>query len=166
MAVRKPDVHAVFFSSAQTVLMKVSVYATEEKDDDDEEEEAELPWQDALLDVELALLSRPAEALPSAPLRDAVEALFRVTCHVLTGTGASSGLETPSDGLASTSSSFLRLLPRRRTPQLEASCRSSGLGRLWSLLCFTSCVSNTSGGAATGLQVLMRVLTRGVGLRL
>jgi hypothetical protein len=63
---------------------------TAEDDDNDEEEDgAEPPWQDALLDVQLALLSRPAEVLPSAPLRDAVEALFRATCHVLTRTGSS-----------------------------------------------------------------------------
>lgn len=35
----------------------------------------------------LALLSRTAEALPSAALRDAVEALFRAVCHQLTPTG-------------------------------------------------------------------------------
>ena len=56
-------------------------------DDEEGEEGAEPPWQDALLDVQLALLSRPAGALPSAPLRDAVEALFRATCHLLTSTG-------------------------------------------------------------------------------
>ena len=56
-------------------------------ENDEEEEGAEPPWQDALLDVQLALLSRPSEALPSAPLRDAVEALFRATCHLLTRTG-------------------------------------------------------------------------------
>lgn len=64
-----------------------SCTVAEEGEEDEDDEEAEPPWQDVLLDVELALLSRPAEALPSAPLRDAVEALFRVTCHVLTLTG-------------------------------------------------------------------------------
>lgn len=63
------------------------VLAAEAPGDDEEGEGAEPPWQDALLDVQLALLSRPAGALPSAPLRDAVEALFRSTCHLLTSTG-------------------------------------------------------------------------------
>jgi hypothetical protein len=68
-------------------MLHPGVLAAGAPGDDEEGEGAEPPWQDALLDVQLALLSRPAGALPSAPLRDAVEALFRATCHLLTSTG-------------------------------------------------------------------------------
>jgi DNA polymerase phi len=40
-----------------------------------------------LVDVLLALLARPAAPLPAAPLREAVEALFRATCTELTPAG-------------------------------------------------------------------------------
>jgi hypothetical protein len=40
-----------------------------------------------LVDVLLALLARPAAPLPAAPLREAVEALFRATCSELTPAG-------------------------------------------------------------------------------
>lgn len=39
------------------------------------------PWQDVLVDVSLSLLSRPASKLPSAPLREAVEAIWRLTAE-------------------------------------------------------------------------------------
>ncbi len=52
----------------------------------DEEEPA--PWMDRLMDVLLSLLSVPAATLPSAPLRDAVESLFRSCAAQLTSAGA------------------------------------------------------------------------------
>ena len=52
------------------------------------EGEAGAAWQDALLDVLLALLSRQGDALPSAALRDACEAVFRAVAPQLTPTGA------------------------------------------------------------------------------
>ena len=45
------------------------------------------PWADRLLDVLLSLLARPATPLPSAPLRDAVEAVFRAFSDAITPTG-------------------------------------------------------------------------------
>lgn len=50
-------------------------------------EEGGTRWPDALVDVLLAQLARPAQALPSAALRDAVEAVFRAVCHDITPTG-------------------------------------------------------------------------------
>ncbi len=49
----------------------------------------EPPWADRLLDVLLSLLARPAAPLPSAPLREAVEATFRVFTDAITPTGVS-----------------------------------------------------------------------------
>jgi hypothetical protein len=45
------------------------------------------PWADRLMDALLGLLARPAAALPTAPLRDAVEAVFRAFAPHLTATG-------------------------------------------------------------------------------
>ena len=56
----------------------------------DPEEGAGAPWADRLLDVLLSLLARPAAPLPSAPLRDAVEAVFRAFSDAITPTGACS----------------------------------------------------------------------------
>ncbi len=44
-------------------------------------------WCEVLLDVLLALLSRPAAPLPSAPLRSACEAVWRAACEGLTAVG-------------------------------------------------------------------------------
>lgn len=65
--------------------MGSGVVPTEEGDGDDGE--AEAAWPDVLLDLLLSQLARPADALPSAPLRGAVDALFRVVCHDLRPTG-------------------------------------------------------------------------------
>lgn len=48
-------------------------------------------WMDTLVDVLLALLAPTSTSLPSAPLREAVEHVFRVFCDQLTPTGASWG---------------------------------------------------------------------------
>lgn len=42
---------------------------------------------DVLLDVLLSLLARPAAPLPSAPLREAVNGVWRVCCDELSGNG-------------------------------------------------------------------------------
>lgn len=52
-------------------------------------EESDGPWQDALLDILLAQLSRPGGTLPTAPLRDAVDVVFAAVCQDLTPTGQS-----------------------------------------------------------------------------
>ncbi|KAK9814621.1 hypothetical protein WJX72_008822 [[Myrmecia] bisecta] len=44
-------------------------------------------WMDVLLDILLSLLARPAAPLPSAPLREAVEGVFKAFCEHLTPTG-------------------------------------------------------------------------------
>ncbi|GFH18714.1 expressed protein, partial [Haematococcus lacustris] len=57
-------------------------------DDDDEAPAGEAPsWSELLLDVLLALLSRPCAPLPSTPLRTACEAVWRATCGSLTMAG-------------------------------------------------------------------------------
>lgn len=66
-------------------------------DDDEEETKAQQQgvWQDQLVDVVLSLLSYNGAApegsslpgLPSAPLRDAVERVFRAHCRLLTSQG-------------------------------------------------------------------------------
>ncbi len=48
---------------------------------------AEPPWMDRLVDVLLSLLAKASGHLPSAPLRDAAEGLFRVFARHLTMTG-------------------------------------------------------------------------------
>lgn len=53
----------------------------------DEEDAAEPHWHDTLMDVLLSLLARNAAPLPSAPLRDAVEHVFRCFADDLTATG-------------------------------------------------------------------------------
>ena len=63
--------------------------------DGDEEEQGDALWEDQLVDVVLALLSYGGPAaegsslpgLPSAPLRDAVERVFKAHCRVLTAEG-------------------------------------------------------------------------------
>lgn len=57
------------------------------------EEGVGAPWADRLLDVVLSLLARPAAPLPSAPLRDAVETVFRAFSDAITPTGACSLVE-------------------------------------------------------------------------
>ena len=44
-------------------------------------------WPDTLVGVLLSLLAKDCAPLPSAPLRDAADAMFRVSCHDLTETG-------------------------------------------------------------------------------
>lgn len=44
-------------------------------------------WHDTLVDVVLSLLARPCSPLPSAPLRNAAESVFRVFASELTATG-------------------------------------------------------------------------------
>lgn len=56
-------------------------------EDSASEDEADAPWPDALLDILLAQLARPGGALPTAPLRDAVDAVFAAICKDLTPTG-------------------------------------------------------------------------------
>ncbi|KAK9903496.1 hypothetical protein WJX75_007153 [Coccomyxa subellipsoidea] len=51
------------------------------------EEDKPAPWMDRLMDVLLSLLSVPAATLPSAPLRDAVDSLFRSCAAHLTSAG-------------------------------------------------------------------------------
>jgi hypothetical protein len=52
------------------------------------EEEGSAPhWMDSLMDVLLTLLAQTSATLPSAPLREAVEHVFRVFCDQLTATG-------------------------------------------------------------------------------
>ena len=46
------------------------------------------PWMDRLVDMVLSLLAQASSQLPSAPLRDAVEGLFRLFASQLTSTGA------------------------------------------------------------------------------
>lgn len=53
-----------------------------------EGEPDQAPWPDRLMDLALGLLARPPTWLPSAPLRDAVEALFRAFSPHLTAAGA------------------------------------------------------------------------------
>lgn len=53
-----------------------------------EEEQEATPWPDALVDALLSLLSKTTVPLPSTPLRDAVEAVFRNMCACVTATGA------------------------------------------------------------------------------
>jgi len=50
--------------------------------------DADAPWADRLLDILLSLLARPAAPLPSAPLREAVEAVFRAFADAVTPVGA------------------------------------------------------------------------------
>jgi hypothetical protein len=47
------------------------------------------------VDVSLSLLALPTAPLPSAPLRDAVEAVFRAFCDVVTATGADADVGMP-----------------------------------------------------------------------
>ena len=47
----------------------------------------EAPWMDRLVDVLLSLLASASGHLPSVPLRDAAEGLFRVFATHLTPTG-------------------------------------------------------------------------------
>lgn len=49
-------------------------------------------WHDTLMDVLLSLLARNAAPLPSAPLRDAVEHVFRAFADDLTATGGKRGM--------------------------------------------------------------------------
>ena len=94
------------------------------------EEPDQAPWMDRLMDVLLSLLARPAAALPSAPLRDAVEAVFRAFAPHLTPGGAHAGSAPPAP---------LRMLPLlacrllsgssrilRHSAQLSGGCRSLG----------------------------------------
>jgi len=63
----------------------------EEMADASEEEEGQQEgpphWHDTLMDVLLSLLARNAAPLPSVPLRDAVEHVFRAFADDLTPTG-------------------------------------------------------------------------------
>ena len=67
----------------------------------DEEDEGGAPphWHDTLMDVLLSLLARNAAPLPSAPLRDAVEHVFRAFADDLTPTGARRGARLGALGL-------------------------------------------------------------------
>lgn len=55
--------------------------------DDDDEEDDSIFWSDALVDVVLTLLSRNESPLPSAPLRDAAERVFKSFAGEITSTG-------------------------------------------------------------------------------
>lgn len=94
-----PDTHAVGAkrpndgqqAGAVTKRARVDQPATASADNDDEAGDA---WEDQLVDVVLALLSYGGQAaegslsgLPSAPLRDAVERVFKAHCRVLTAEG-------------------------------------------------------------------------------
>jgi hypothetical protein len=57
-----------------------------------EEEEQQPHWHDTLMDVLLSLLARNAAPLPSAPLRDAVDHVFRAFGEDLTPTGGKADL--------------------------------------------------------------------------
>lgn len=53
-----------------------------------QKDEASTPWMDRLMDVLLSLLAKgAAEQLPFAPLREAIESLFKHCCPALTSTG-------------------------------------------------------------------------------
>ena len=52
-------------------------------------------WPDALVDAMLSLLSKTTAPLPSAPLRDAVETVFRNMCGSVTATGEPGFSTTP-----------------------------------------------------------------------
>lgn len=52
------------------------------------------PWMDRLVDMVLSLLAQASSQLPSAPLRDAVEGLFRLFASQLTSTGATASHAT------------------------------------------------------------------------
>ncbi len=73
------------------VLSRSGLCAAGKKKGKEVEEEESAPWMDRLMDVMLSLLSIPAGALPSAPLRDAVETLFRTCAGHLTSAGAITG---------------------------------------------------------------------------
>ena len=57
------------------------------EDGEDEEKEDATAWPDALVDALLSLLSKTTAPLPSTPLRDAVETVFRSMCASVTATG-------------------------------------------------------------------------------
>ena len=64
--------------------------ADEGSSGDEQDREAAAPpphWHDTLMDVLLSLLARNAAPLPSAPLRDAVERVFRAFAEGMTATG-------------------------------------------------------------------------------
>jgi len=73
--------------------------------------DADAPWPDRLLDILLSLLARPAAPLPSAPLREAVEAVFRAFADAVTPVGAASSLGS------------LPPPPRRGLPSRRRRCR-------------------------------------------
>lgn len=51
------------------------------------EEDRKAPYMDRMIDIILSVLAVPAGTLPTAPLRDSVEALFRAFAAQLTQTG-------------------------------------------------------------------------------
>ncbi|KAL4543898.1 hypothetical protein Ndes2437B_g01704 [Nannochloris sp. 'desiccata'] len=53
----------------------------------DEEDEESVHWADALVDIILTIFSRNEAPLPSAPLRDAAERLFKTVASHITATG-------------------------------------------------------------------------------
>ena len=71
-----------------TDLEKVvgSVFLGADKSNEEEGEEA-VHWEDALVDIVLTILSRNETPLPSAPLRDAAERLFKAFASHVTATG-------------------------------------------------------------------------------
>ncbi|KAG1677626.1 hypothetical protein FOA52_010407 [Chlamydomonas sp. UWO 241] len=62
---------------AQLAEMEVEGEKSGSDSEDEDGPAPVVPWQDILVDVSLSLLSRPASVLPSAPFREAVEALWR-----------------------------------------------------------------------------------------
>lgn len=64
-----------------------SVEGDSESDGEDAGDDEQPHWHDTLMDVLLSLLARNATPLPSAPLRDAVEHVFRAFADNLTATG-------------------------------------------------------------------------------
>jgi len=68
-----------------------------QQQEEGEEGEEEPYWADSLVDIVLSLLARPAiHPLPSAPLRDAAEAVFRSFVESVTDTGMSDMLSIMS----------------------------------------------------------------------
>lgn len=55
-------------------------------------------WQDVLLGTLLTLLAAPSQSMPTAPLRAAVQAVFRPICAQLSASGAQRPVNVCDDG--------------------------------------------------------------------
>jgi hypothetical protein len=129
----------------------------EEGEEGEEEEEEQPPhWHDTLMDVLLSLLARNAAPLPSAPLRDAVDHVFRAFGEDLTPTGGQADLA--AHGLC-----YARLACNLK--QLTALHATMPAGRLAPVQHLTVCPhpSRCPGPGpawAAGMQDMLRVLAK------